>query len=102
MTRYRPVTDPAEEPLTVAEVKLHLRIPVEDTSEDTLLEMLIQAARERVELTGYLVVDREWEMELDEFPDGYIEIMKTPVREILALTYTDTAGEEAEIDDFTY
>jgi uncharacterized phiE125 gp8 family phage protein len=73
--------------LTLAEVKAHLRIEQDDETEDTLLSALIQAAREYVERTGHFLVSRQWTMTLDEFPAGPVEIRRTPVREVLSVTY---------------
>lgn len=56
---------PAFEPVTLAEMKLHLRTYASDTSEDALISSLITAAREWAEnFTGRALVDQTWRLTL--------------------------------------
>lgn len=65
------ITEPAEEPITLEEAKEHLRIGIEDTDEEGLITSLITAARLHVEdITNRALVKQEWDLQLDEFPDG--------------------------------
>lgn len=58
--------DPAVEPVTLAEAKLHLRTYSSDTDEDDLISGLIAAAREWVEdYTGRALVEQRWSLALD-------------------------------------
>lgn len=51
---------PAVEPVSEPEVKSHLRLPLDDSSEDELLRLLIQVARETAEVeTGRALITRE-------------------------------------------
>ena len=66
MTLMRTVTA-AVEPVTLAEVKAHLRL--DHASEDELLGGLIRAAREEVErATGLALIDQDWRLVIDEWP----------------------------------
>lgn len=57
------VTDPDIEPVTLAEMKLHLRAYGSDTSEDALISSLITSAREWVEqYTGRALIDQSWRL----------------------------------------
>lgn len=61
------VTPPAIEPVTLAEAKSHLR--VEATADDSLIQGLIQAAREAGEsFTGRALIHQTWRLTLDAWP----------------------------------
>ena len=68
--RYRSLTrttQPAVEPVTVSEAKLHLRVDI--STDDTYIGTLITAARQWVE--EYLdrsLINQQWTMRLDSFP----------------------------------
>ncbi len=60
-------TAPTEEPATLAEAKLHLK--VENTADDTLISDLISSARELCEKeTGRAFITQTWQLFLDRFP----------------------------------
>lgn len=91
MTLVR-VSGPDAEPVTVAELKLHLRLAHD--SEDDLLAGLIRAAREDVErATGMALIEQRWRLVLDAWPDSRcVMLMRHPVREVLGITVYDTNG----------
>lgn len=101
MTLIRTV-DPSAEPVTLAEVKAHLRL--DHDSEDELLNGLIRAAREDVErTTGLALLDQAWRLVLDKWPrDGSATVMVHPVREILSVTAYGSEGEASVIDPASY
>ena len=101
MTLFRTV-DPAAEPVTLADVKAHLRLAHD--SEDTLLEGLIRAAREDLErATGIALIDQSWRLALDTWPSqGCALLTVHPVREILSVTAYGTEGEASLIDPADY
>jgi uncharacterized phiE125 gp8 family phage protein len=80
------ITEPALEPVTVAEARGWLRIT--HTSEDTLIADLISAARQDVEnQTGLSLISQQWRMTMDNWPDGdMIELPRGPVTGIAAVT----------------
>lgn len=88
------------EPVTLAELKTHLRI--DQTSEDSLLENLITTAREYLEKrTGLALLTQEWRLILDEWPhNGIISINKTPVQSITQIEIYDEDG-IAELADLS-
>lgn len=60
-------TGPSAEPVTVAELKTHLRISGSD--EDTYLEGLITEARQEIEdATGIAFITQTWQLTLDRWP----------------------------------
>jgi len=65
----RLVTAPATEPVTLAELKTHLRIT--GTDEDTFLTQAIEDARQEVEdATGLALLTQTWRLTLDRWPPG--------------------------------
>jgi len=66
----RRVLDPIVEPLSLADMKLHLR--VDSDYEDDLISTLISTTRERAEdLTGRSLLSQQWIFGLDKFPSYY-------------------------------
>ncbi|CAD7027304.1 phage gp6-like head-tail connector protein [Pseudorhizobium endolithicum] len=94
---YAQTTPPAAEPLTLAEVKAHLRL--DDGEEDALLLSLLATAREHLEReTGLCLMAQSWRLHLDDWPaDGIIRIAKSPVQAIPAVTVFDAEGEPLQV-----
>lgn len=94
---YVLVTPPAAEPISLAELKAHLRL--EGTEEDALLAGLIRAARDHLERTTALaLITQTWRLSLDDWPEaGPVEIGHGPVREIVSVHAFDELGEESEL-----
>jgi len=101
------VSPPIEEPVSLADAKLHLR--VDFTDDDALISALITAARQAAEtITGRQIVTARWRMVLDSFPGpslmgvpagspftlpGHaILIPKCPVQYVVSIQYQDMAG----------
>lgn len=82
----------ANEPVTTAEAKLHLRIT--HTDEDALISSLIVAARNYVEgLANRPLVQRPYALKLDRFPMfNEIILPSGKVSAVSSITYVDTAG----------
>lgn len=93
---------PAAEPITLAEVKAHLRL--ETTDEDLLLSGLIRAARLHLEnQTGLCLISRLLRLYLDDWPDTHvIQIARGPVQTIEIVTVYDAVGAPVEIDTSGY
>lgn len=89
---YAQTTPPIAEPLTLAEVKAHLRL--DDGEEDALLSSLIATARDHLEReTGLCLMAQAWRLYLDDWPaDGIIRIAKSPVQAIQAVMVFDAEG----------
>ncbi|WP_439618398.1 head-tail connector protein [Shinella sp.] len=89
---------PAAEPITLAEVKAHLRLDASD--EDTLLAGLMRAAREHLEgQTGLALIARTFRLYLDDWPEArVIQIARGPVQTIKTVTVYDAAGAPVEVD----
>lgn len=65
------VKGPVDEPVSVAEAKLHLRIEQDAHEEDDLILALIRAAREYAEtFTHRVFLKQQWQLTMDYFPSG--------------------------------
>lgn len=86
------LTAATEEPLTLAEVKAHLR--VEHNDEDVLIAALIATARDAAESrTGRSLVTQQWRATLDAWPaDGIIVLPRPPLASVQDVTYLDSDG----------
>ena len=101
------VTPPIDEPVTLAEAKLHLRVDFDE--DDALILALISAARQAAEtITGRQFITARWKMVLDRFagqegmvnscdsnfslPNHAILLFKCPVQTITAIEYLDMNG----------
>jgi uncharacterized phiE125 gp8 family phage protein len=92
------LSPPLAEPLTLAEVRAHLRLDTED--EDALLVSLITVAREHLEReTGLVLAGRAFRLCLDTWPgDGILTIARGPVRQVTDVTVYGGAGEPSAVD----
>jgi uncharacterized phiE125 gp8 family phage protein len=87
----RLVTAPTVEPVSLEEAKLHLR--VDHAAEDPLLELLIQAARQRVEsFTLRALCTQTWKLNLQAFPRDVIELPLPPLQSVTHIKYVDPSG----------
>jgi len=93
-------TAPTVEPVTVGEIKAHLRIDHGD--QDDYLETLITAARQACEsATRRALVEQTWKMYLDAFPAA-IRPPRPPLRSVSSLQYVDTDGNTQTLDSGQY
>lgn len=87
---YSKVTsEPASEPISSSEAKLHLR--VDHSSDDTLIGVLIKAAREIVEShTNRSLITQTRVIKLDNFPCfDTIRLTHGPVQSVTSIAYSD-------------
>lgn len=94
------ITPPMIEPLDLDEIKKSLRFT--PTSEDTLLDVFISAARQHFEdITGRQLMDAEWEHRVAGNFCGVIELPHPPLLEVVSITYGDE-GDETTLDPSSY
>lgn len=94
------ITPAAELPVSLADVKAHLR--VDTTDEDTLITAYITAAAELAEqATGRALMPQTWELTLDAFPEAF-EITRVPAASITSLKYWDAAGTQQTLGTGLY
>lgn len=86
-------TAPAEDPVTLAEVKAHLNIS--HTDDDTMLAEYIDAAVAFLDgrdgFLGRALITQTWTLTLPAFP-AEIVLPLPPCQSVSSITYTDTAG----------
>lgn len=102
MIKTSPVADAVVEPVTVAEIKNHLRVTEND--EDILIAGLITAARKIVEqYTRRALITQTFRLYLDEFPDSdLIELPYPPLISVSSVTYTDPDGVSRTLSPLLY
>lgn len=83
---------PVNEPVTLAETKLFLRVDHND--EDTLIATLIAAARLHVEAaTGQVLISQKWRYIRDDWPrGGVLDLPISPLRSIDEVVVFDADG----------
>jgi uncharacterized phiE125 gp8 family phage protein len=97
------VVPSVEEPLSIDEAKLHLRIEEDVEDEDGLVDALIKAARVHVENeTGRALLTQTWRYTLDDrFPyqrgsygyrDAPFTLIPSPVQSVTYVKYYNTGG----------
>ena len=93
------VTSATGEPITLEDVKNHLRLELGETDEDDLLNGLIVSARQQVEaLTGRKLMPQTWKVYFDSWPEGnkydHFDIPYPPLRSIpsTGLVYTSSTS----------
>ncbi len=88
-------TAPTLEPLTLDEVKDHLRLPREVGDDDSLLTAQLAAARQDVEdRTNRQLVTATWTLKADSFPysTGVITLPRAPLATVTTIHYLEAAA----------
>lgn len=118
------VIPPYAEPVSLAEMKNHLKVETSVTDDDALITSQIAAARDVIEtFTGenvarnQVLVATTFDMKLDRFPYGNystspggmippgfgsIVVPKIPLISVTAITYVDSAGVVQTVDPALY
>lgn len=90
-TRIKVTVAPTIEPLTTAEVKLHLR--VDHSEEDALIDRLIETARQQCEdISRRAFITRTLTANLDCWPAYKFELPYPPLLSVTSIKYTDIGG----------
>lgn len=100
--RLKLVTPPAVEPVSLDELKSHLRVDIAD--DDDYIGGLIMAAREYIEeTTRRSLTTQTWRLSLDDWPDDdEIELPRPPLQSIISFQYTDSDGITTDVDAGSY
>ena len=95
------ITAPAAEPISTAIAKAHLR--VDFSTDDTLIDSLVVAAREYVEqVTGRALITQTWELLDDRFKGRAIHLPNAPLQSVTSVKYIDTGGTEQTFSSGSY
>lgn len=104
MTALRLITAPVDAPVSLDEMKEHLR--VETDAEDDLITAYRDAAVAHLDgwrgILGMALMAQVWELTLDEFPGDEIRLPLGPVINIVSVKYDDEDGDETTIDAAEY
>lgn len=93
MAGLKIITAPATEPVTLAQVKLHLGIDISDGDDN--LESFIKSAREDCEdFQNYAYITQTWELTLDKWPEFPFKLPKPPLISVTSIKYYDFEGTE--------
>lgn len=91
MLAERLIAGPAAEPVTLDEVREHLRLS--GIEQDALLTRLIATQRTALEHDyGRAFVTQTRELRLDQFPCGAVRLPRAPLQSIASVKYVDDAG----------
>ena len=97
----RLITEPASEPVTLAEAKLHLRVDTVD--DDARITELITTARQQAELIlKRSLLPQTWEKTLDAFPSSDIELLYPSVIAIESIKYQDLSNTQITLSAANY
>ena len=99
------VTPPAADPVTLAEVKVHLRVDHDD--EDDLIRVYIKAAVARLDgwagILGQALVTQVWRQAFDRFPPGgALRLPLRPAQSVDSIVHVGPAGAEQTLDASSY
>ncbi|MFA7281788.1 MAG: head-tail connector protein [Sterolibacterium sp.] len=91
------------EPITLEEAQNHIRVSADITSDDSLIEALITSARMFAENhTNRVCLTQTWELVLDAFPVGILELPKAPLQSVSSITYIDSNGAQQTLAASAY
>ena len=95
--------NPYMEPVTLDEIKDHLRMQTINSFDSQLLG-LITASREWVEdVTGRALVQQTWKYYLQDWPSGdEFKLPFPPLQSVTSIKYTNSAGTETEWTNTNY
>jgi uncharacterized phiE125 gp8 family phage protein len=96
------VTPPAVEPVSLAELKLHLRVEQDQAAEDDLITSLGKAAREYAEKhTRRSFITTTWRKKFGRFCNRMV-LDNPPLIAVSTITYVDDAGDSQTLSASLY
>lgn len=100
---YKVVTPVVTEPVSLAELKTHLRQTGSDAPEDSLLVDVLAGAREWCEAyCGRALAPQTLELFLDTFPADAIALPRPPLVSVTSIKYKDYLGVETTVSASDY
>ncbi len=92
------INGPAAEPVSVVELRQHLRL---GDGQDAVLASLIAAARMMVEAqSGLRLINQQWRILLDDWPDGHLTLPLTPVNAVQSIRVLGTESVTLDADQY--
>jgi len=105
MYSLSPITEPTEQPLTLAEAKKQVEVATAITHHDDHLTRLIKAATQHAETyTHRQLLTATWELNIDRCPtsSARINLPLAPLQSVTSVTYFDSAGDEQTLSTDVY
>lgn len=100
--RLRLITEPSTQPITLAEVKQHLKT-VDISTEDDFVTTLIKAVTNFAEEYTYRqFISATYEQYYDEFPINEFQLEKPRLQSITSIKYQDVNGDEQTLATSVY
>lgn len=103
------LADSTAPPVSLSEMKTHVRQSTDIAADDSLLQAQVQAAREWMERAGTdgrIMVDQDWRMRRDKFPsdDRPLFLRKVPVGSstTVSVTHVTTTGGDVTFNSTNY
>lgn len=97
------ILGPVEEPISLAELKIHLRLGVDSSEEDSYLRNLISASRRLLErYTFRSFLTQTWKLVLDKFPkqdSDCIYLPYPPIQSVKSFVYLDSNRIEVALEE---
>lgn len=94
------ITAPASLPVSVADMKQHLRVDISD--DDTLIQSLIAAATRAAEVaTDRQLITATYQQKWDRFPP-YLKLLRPPLQTVNFIKYIDTGGVLQTLETYRY
>lgn len=102
MSAWKVAVAAAKEPVGLETAKLHCRVDIDD--DDTLIEGLIQTAREWVEdVARRALITQSIDLVMDAFPGvSWINLPRPPLQSVTHIKYTDSDGNESTFSSDSY
>jgi len=86
------IAPPNQEPITLAEAKLHLSVDAALVAEDSLITGLIASARQQAEhRLGRALITQQWRFTMDAFP-AFIDLPYPDLQSVQSIKYLDSDG----------
>jgi uncharacterized phiE125 gp8 family phage protein len=96
------VTAPTSEPVSLADAKHHLRVDI--TEDDDYIRGLVTGVRLHVErvILQRALITQTWDLYLDAFPAGDLELPYPPVQSVTHVKYTAEGEAQATVSSDDY
>lgn len=95
---------PAAEPVSTDEAKAQCRVT--GSADDVLIAGMVKAVRQNLEgrdgWLGLALVTQTWDLKLDAFPDGSLELPLPPLASVTSVTYRDESGDAQTFSSGSY
>jgi len=100
--RLEQTTAPTEWPVDVDECKAHMRLPSNLTSQDGMIQVLIETATGWAEdYSGRQFMNATWEATWNHFP-AFLNLPQPPFSSLTTFTYVDTTGTTTSVSSSIY